>query len=157
MIFLEIFFVLSHKKCCFPRFSVFPFCAQFLWFFCVFCITENLPLYGKRKNSLRIQDSNSQQLVILIFFFLSFTLCKLFMSKILVVYFMHLLQARVIFQKGTNVAYIKVEDLASVWCEWAEMELRHEYVQLHSLILLPCYLFSHSFPCFQSYISFIWL
>ena len=35
-------------------------------------------------------------------------------------------QARVIFQKGTNVAYIKVEDLASVWCEWAEMELRHE-------------------------------
>ncbi|XP_072014500.1 LOW QUALITY PROTEIN: pre-mRNA-splicing factor SYF1-like [Amphiura filiformis] len=35
-------------------------------------------------------------------------------------------EARVIFQKGTNVAYIKVEDLASVWCEWAEMELRHE-------------------------------
>ena len=23
------------------------------------------------------------------------------------------------------MAYLKVEDLASVWCEWVEMELRH--------------------------------
>lgn len=34
--------------------------------------------------------------------------------------------ARIIFEKGTQVPYIKVEDLAAVWCEWAEMELRHE-------------------------------
>jgi len=33
--------------------------------------------------------------------------------------------ARIIFEKGTHVAYLKVEDLASVWCEWVEMELRH--------------------------------
>merc|ERR1719431_311476 len=32
--------------------------------------------------------------------------------------------ARIIFEKGTHVAYIKVEELASVWCEWVEMELR---------------------------------
>ena len=33
--------------------------------------------------------------------------------------------ARVVFQKATDVAYLKVDDLASVWCEWAEMECRH--------------------------------
>merc|ERR1719392_60628 len=33
--------------------------------------------------------------------------------------------ARIIFEKGTHVAYLKVEDLASLWCEWVEMELRH--------------------------------
>ena len=32
--------------------------------------------------------------------------------------------ARVIFEKATHVAYIKVEELASIWCEWVEMELR---------------------------------
>ena len=32
---------------------VFPFCTQFLWFFCVFCIVENLPLYNKTL----VQDS----------------------------------------------------------------------------------------------------
>lgn len=32
--------------------------------------------------------------------------------------------ARLIFEKGTEVEYIKVDDLASVWCEWAEMEIR---------------------------------
>lgn len=38
--------------------------------------------------------------------------------------------ARVIFEKATNVNYRAVDDLASVWCEWAEMELRHrEYDQ----------------------------
>lgn len=35
-------------------------------------------------------------------------------------------QAGVIFEKGTKVNYTKVEDLAGVWCEWAEMELRRE-------------------------------
>ena len=32
--------------------------------------------------------------------------------------------ARVVFERGTEVAYVKVEDLAGVWCEWAEMEIR---------------------------------
>ncbi|CAG0878572.1 unnamed protein product [Darwinula stevensoni] len=34
--------------------------------------------------------------------------------------------ARLIFEKAVLVPYTKVDDLASVWCEWAEMELRHE-------------------------------
>ncbi|CAN0477260.1 unnamed protein product, partial [Scytosiphon promiscuus] len=34
--------------------------------------------------------------------------------------------ARVIFEKATLVAYKNVDDLASVWCGWAEMELNHE-------------------------------
>jgi len=34
--------------------------------------------------------------------------------------------ARIIFEKATHVAYMKVDDLASVWCEWVEMELRHD-------------------------------
>lgn len=36
--------------------------------------------------------------------------------------------ARIILEKATQVPYTKVDDLASVWCEWAEMEIRHEYV-----------------------------
>ena len=31
-----------------------------------------------------------------------------------------------IFEKATKVNYRNVDDLASVWCEYAEMELRHE-------------------------------
>lgn len=34
--------------------------------------------------------------------------------------------ARIVFEKATQVEYIKVDDLASVWCEWAEMEIRQE-------------------------------
>jgi len=34
--------------------------------------------------------------------------------------------ARVIFSKGKEVNYRGVDDLASVWCEWIEMELRHK-------------------------------
>lgn len=34
--------------------------------------------------------------------------------------------ARVVFEKGTQVAYVHVDDLAAVWCEWAEMEIRQE-------------------------------
>lgn len=34
--------------------------------------------------------------------------------------------ARVIFDKATQVNYKAVDNLASVWCEWAEMELRHK-------------------------------
>eukprot|EP00878_Enallax_costatus_P012117 GHUV01012650.1.p1 GENE.GHUV01012650.1~~GHUV01012650.1.p1 ORF type:complete len:629 (+),score=144.11 GHUV01012650.1:374-2260(+) len=33
--------------------------------------------------------------------------------------------ARIIFNKATQVPYKYVDDLATVWCEWAEMELRH--------------------------------
>ncbi|KAJ8679446.1 hypothetical protein QAD02_015233 [Eretmocerus hayati] len=33
--------------------------------------------------------------------------------------------ARTIFEKAVLVPYMKVDDLASVWCEWAEMEIRH--------------------------------
>lgn len=34
--------------------------------------------------------------------------------------------SRIIFEKATHVAFLKVEDLAAVWCEWVEMELRHD-------------------------------
>ncbi|KAF6023023.1 hypothetical protein EB796_018665 [Bugula neritina] len=34
--------------------------------------------------------------------------------------------ARVIFEKAVEVNYKYVDDLAAVWCEWAEMELRHD-------------------------------
>lgn len=34
--------------------------------------------------------------------------------------------ARVVFEKGTEVPYVKVDDLANVWCQWAEMEIRQE-------------------------------
>lgn len=39
-----------------------------------------------------------------------------------------LTSARNIFEKGTKVNFKAVEDLAEVWCEWAELEVRHEYV-----------------------------
>ncbi|RWS31360.1 pre-mRNA splicing factor Syf1-like protein [Leptotrombidium deliense] len=32
--------------------------------------------------------------------------------------------ARIIFEKATDAPFTKVEDLANIWCEWAEMELR---------------------------------
>ena len=35
-------------------------------------------------------------------------------------------EARVIFDKATKVNYRKVDDLANVWCEFCEMEIRHE-------------------------------
>ncbi|KAI6151001.1 hypothetical protein BKA82DRAFT_4122742, partial [Pisolithus tinctorius] len=34
--------------------------------------------------------------------------------------------ARKILEKATKVNFKTVEDLAEIWCEWAEMELRHE-------------------------------
>ncbi|CAG8613850.1 14583_t:CDS:10 [Ambispora leptoticha] len=34
--------------------------------------------------------------------------------------------ARTIFEKGTKVNFKSVNDLATLWCEYAEMELRHE-------------------------------
>ena len=36
-------------------------------------------------------------------------------------------EARVVFDRAVNTAKLKyVDDLASIWCEWAEMELRHK-------------------------------
>ncbi|KAB5560547.1 hypothetical protein DKX38_005504 [Salix brachista] len=37
-----------------------------------------------------------------------------------------LVNARVIFDKAVQVNYKTVDNLASVWCEWAEMEIRHQ-------------------------------
>lgn len=34
--------------------------------------------------------------------------------------------ARIVFERATEVEFVKVEDLASIWCEWAEMEIRQE-------------------------------
>jgi len=34
--------------------------------------------------------------------------------------------ARKILEKATKVNFRLVEDLAEVWCEWSEMELRHQ-------------------------------
>ena len=42
--------------------------------------------------------------------------------------------ARKILEKATKVNFKTVEDLAEIWCEWAEMELRHEYVVLKYVI-----------------------
>ena len=39
-----------------------------------------------------------------------------------------LASSRKILEKGTKVNFKAVEDLAEVWCEWAELEVRHEYV-----------------------------
>ena len=36
--------------------------------------------------------------------------------------------ARTIFEKATHVDFKNVNDLAALWCEYAEMELRLEYV-----------------------------
>ena len=34
--------------------------------------------------------------------------------------------ARIILEKATKVSFKQVDDLASVWCECGELELRHE-------------------------------
>lgn len=34
--------------------------------------------------------------------------------------------ARKILEKGTKINFKAVEDLAEVWCEWAELEVRQE-------------------------------
>lgn len=36
--------------------------------------------------------------------------------------------ARKIFEKAVKVPFRSVDELAEVWCEWAELELRHECV-----------------------------
>ncbi|XP_050306886.1 pre-mRNA-splicing factor syf1 homolog isoform X1 [Anthonomus grandis grandis] len=50
--------------------------------------------------------------------------------------------ARLIFEKAIEVQYIKVDDLASVWCEWTEMEIRNENYEealklMHRATVLP--------------------
>lgn len=50
--------------------------------------------------------------------------------------------ARLIFEKATQVLFVKVEDLANVWCEWAEMEIRNENYDdalklMHQATVLP--------------------
>lgn len=37
-----------------------------------------------------------------------------------------LASARKVLEKATKVNFKNVEDLAEIWCEWAEMEVRHE-------------------------------
>lgn len=34
--------------------------------------------------------------------------------------------ARAVLEKGTTIPFKKVEDLAEIWCEWAEMEIRND-------------------------------
>jgi pre-mRNA-splicing factor SYF1 len=40
----------------------------------------------------------------------------------------NLANARVIFDKAVQVNYKNVDNLASVWCEWAELELKHKNI-----------------------------
>lgn len=48
-------------------------------------------------------------------------------------------QARTIFEKATKVNYKQVDDLAAVWCEYGEMELRHEnYEQALRILRVRC-------------------
>ncbi|XP_046441080.1 pre-mRNA-splicing factor syf1 homolog [Daphnia pulex] len=37
--------------------------------------------------------------------------------------------SRIVFEKATHVKYVKVDELATVWCEWAEMEIRNSHFQ----------------------------
>ncbi|KAF8771302.1 Pre-mRNA-splicing factor syf1 like protein [Argiope bruennichi] len=46
--------------------------------------------------------------------------------------------ASLIFEKATQVPYTEVDDLASVWCEWAEMEIRHKSEKTNEKELEKC-------------------
>lgn len=47
--------------------------------------------------------------------------------------------SRTIFRKATSVKFKGVDDLASVYCEWAEMELRHKnYKKARDVLREPC-------------------
>merc|ERR1712048_1489039 len=42
---------------------------------------------------------------------------------------------RTIFAKATQATFKNADDLATVWCEWAEMELRHKnYAKCRSVL-----------------------
>ncbi|CAG8589238.1 24475_t:CDS:10 [Dentiscutata erythropus] len=45
--------------------------------------------------------------------------------------------ARTIFEKATHVNFKNVNDLASLWCEYAEMELRHEAIDVMGRATVP--------------------
>lgn len=50
--------------------------------------------------------------------------------------------ARVVFEKATQIEYVKVDDLAAVWCEWAELEIRQENYEfalklMHRATVMP--------------------
>ena len=49
------------------------------------------------------------------------------------------------FDKAVTAAFRKVDDLATVWCEYAEMEMRHKYV-----VLLCEYRYRPAWPCLWS-------
>ena len=38
-------------------------------------------------------------------------------------------EARKVLESGTKVNFRSVEELAEIWCEWVEMEVRHKSVQ----------------------------
>jgi pre-mRNA-splicing factor SYF1 len=38
-----------------------------------------------------------------------------------------------VFERAIKAAYKNVDELAAVWCEWAEMELRNEYFLIINL------------------------
>ena len=40
--------------------------------------------------------------------------------------------ARKVLEKATKVNFKAVDELAEVWCEWAELEIRHEYADMFS-------------------------
>ena len=44
-------------------------------------------------------------------------------------------EARMVFSKATEVDYVKVDDLAAIWSEYAEMELRHNNYELAIKVL----------------------
>ena len=54
-------FFLSGKNAVFHNFLCFPFCMSFPWFFCVFCILGNLPLYPMPWNSKSDSCSTMKQ------------------------------------------------------------------------------------------------
>lgn len=65
---------------------------------------------------------------------------------------MSISQARTIFEKATKVNYKQVDDLAAVWCEYGEMELRHENYEQALRILRVRHLYllcRHSCWCSQ--------
>ena len=48
----------------------------------------------------------------------------------------HLDDARNTFKRAIQVDFARVEELAQVWCEWVEMELRHGYTFSFDTMLL---------------------
>ena len=53
------------------------------------------------------------------------------------------IQARTIFEKATKVNFKQVDDLAAVWCEYGEMELRHENYEQALRILRVRHIYNH--------------